>query len=49
MDTDNDGHVTKAELRQALAQQNSNVTEEDVKKVLDSVDVDGDGKISTWS
>lgn len=45
MDTDNSGTITYEELKEGLAKQGANLTESEVRQLMEAADVDGNGSI----
>ena len=44
MDTDNSGTITADELREAMQKQGSSLVQEELQKLLESIDVDATGR-----
>ena len=45
-DVDGDGFISAAELRQVMASQGENLTDEEVAEMIRGADVDGDGQVN---
>jgi len=45
-DIDNDGFISKDELRQVMRNIDTKITEEELQAMIDAIDEDGDGKVN---
>ena len=48
MDTDNSGTITADELRVAMTKQGSPLVQEELQRLLESIDVDATGRCTFW-